>query len=255
MSECEFAQLLSEYLNHELNKSKHEEVAEHYRHCHSCAERLKELKTVHRILAQHNRPAPPKALLKDYQNYLRLSFKANPRNFILRPVFGFRNLFVSRPLTLRIVPAAVILIIAMILGKVVFDSFSVNTKSVVEANRENISEGDLRLVQNFLLTSEMWLLEIVNSKKNQMVENGELILRKKVAQKLLMQTFVIHQMALQLKDERTLNFLTHLEMLLFEVENSDEEQMSNLLSDLTPIIKEKKLLNKNRELRSKFKTI
>ena len=83
--------------------------------------------------------------------------------------------------------------------------------------------------------------------KTMPIEEEDFYLDKETSQKLLMKTFVVHETALKLNEPQIVQFLSQMELILYEMANLDETDQ-NVLSGIKPIIKEAGLIEKSKQL-------
>ena len=95
----------------------------------------------------------------------------------------------------------------------------------------------------------MVLLEMMNSDSG--VE--DMILSKDVAQKLLMKTFLVHQIALKLNEPKILHFLGQMELILYEMSNVSPGENEQTIEYIRMVIEEARLLEKVQELQKILK--
>ena len=81
------------------------------------------------------------------------------------------------------------------------------------------------------------------------LDTDDFILEQQTAQKLLIKTFLVHEVALKLNDPKMLKFLARMELILYEIANAEEEQLAETLSSVRFIIDEARLLTEVRELK------
>ena len=63
------------------------------------------------------------------------------------------------------------------------------------------------------------------------------------AQKLLIKTFIVHEIALRQNDPKILRFLSKMELLLYEVSNAPTEELTQSIDMFNIIIDNSNLLN------------
>jgi len=254
MQKCDFEKYLIEYINGDLTKSKYSELTEHLTHCSICSDQLDNFEPFHVMLLKRQRPNPPERIQKRYQNYLAVNFKSGARIRVISDYF-WNLIFGSESRLIRLAQVVALIFIGVILGRIFFYP-SANSKHKMESTNfeRNLSEGDLKLITTFLLESEMLLLEITNGEPNELSQNFEFSLDRELAKKLLMKTFLIHEKALQIQSQQVLNFLSQLELILYEIANSDEEEGIDLL-EIKQFIHQQKLLEVTRRIKSSFENL
>jgi hypothetical protein len=112
-----------------------------------------------------------------------------------------------------------------------------------------ISNVDIDYMSYYFSASEMVLLEMMNSDS----EREDIILSKDVAQKLLMKTFLVHQIALRMNEPRILQFLSQMELILYEMSNIGPEEYAQTIEYIRMVIEEARLLEQVQDLQKILK--
>ena len=84
-------------------------------------------------------------------------------------------------------------------------------------------------------------------------EREDIILSKDVAQKLLMKTFLVHQIALRMNEPRILQFLSQMELILYEMSNIGPEEYDQTIEYIRMVIEEARLLEQVQDLQKILK--
>ncbi|MEE9118064.1 MAG: hypothetical protein V3U02_05660 [Calditrichia bacterium] len=139
----------------------------------------------------------------------------------------------------------------MIVGWIVFAQ--VEPKVVFQNNdpyqmSQPISSVDIDYIYYYLQVSEMVLLEIQNS-----TDQSDFYLNRELAQKLLIKTFRVSEIALQLNNLRMINFLNRMELLLHEASNLNEEEIDESLDTIKMVIEKANLLREVKVLQTMMK--
>jgi len=90
-------------------------------------------------------------------------------------------------------------------------------------------------------------MEIKNIEKKSPINKADLEFNKSIAQKLLIKTFIVHEIALRQNDPKILRFLSKMELLLYEVSNVPTDELTNSIDAFNIIIDESKLLDDTRK--------
>jgi hypothetical protein len=107
-----------------------------------------------------------------------------------------------------------------------------------------VSHEDLLYLKAYLQATEIIMLDVLNRD----VEEIDIRFNKEIAQKLLIKTFVLHEKILKVKEPRILKYLSRMEILFFELSNSDESEFSDTIKHVRWVIEETDLLPESREL-------
>ncbi|NIR49047.1 hypothetical protein GWO43_11400 [candidate division KSB1 bacterium] len=257
MSQCQYEALLPEYCSGDLTSPKKDEVARHVETCDACKKLVQELSEVQSVLAERQRPAVSEDLMSEYKRTVEktVSSKFNAVRRVNRAVQYSRHLLVGKKPWMRFAQVAFLLLVGLLLGKIIYDTQSHEDQVAFTPKVRQLpfSAADLRLVSDFLEESEMILLEIANHDLSEMTQQPDLFLDAKTAQKLLMQTFIIHEHALRMQIKGLSELLTQMELILYDLANSEvSDDRNELLKELRHIISAKRLLDVNRELRSQI---
>lgn len=252
MKPCEYEKFLADYVAGELSSLKNAEIKEHLLTCKVCAFKLQKFQQLHQVLIQRQRTKFPDKILREYQRNLKTLFKPKSRWEAIKDRFWeyWDSVFGIQPLWLRFAEAGALLLIGFFFGWLVFSTAPKTQNIPVKAEIITLptSQADLELMSNFLFESEILLLQIVNSNSNGEGELADFSLTKEISQKLLMQTFFIHEKALQLQDDRILSFLTQMELLLLEISNLSDEDIFEVFKEIKQIIKDLNLLTATKNL-------
>jgi hypothetical protein len=84
------------------------------------------------------------------------------------------------------------------------------------------------------------------------LNKSEIEFNKNIAQKLLIKTFIIHEIALRQNDPKILRFLSKMELLLYEVSNIPTNELGRSIETLNMIIDDSKLLDDARRFQKDF---
>jgi hypothetical protein len=107
-----------------------------------------------------------------------------------------------------------------------------------------VSKKDLVYLKAYLQATEIIMLDVINRDS----EEIDIRISKEIAQKLLIKTFILHEKALKMNEPRILKFLSRMEILLFELSNSEESDFADALKNVRWVIKEADLLPESRKL-------
>ncbi len=246
MNTCDYQKYYSEYISGELPPDLDLEFYRHLMHCQVCEQEIERFYQVYRQLRSRRRPAPDAGLIKGYHRHLRSSFKASfsrmsPREFIHELIFTHSR-------AVRFAEVFLVLLAGILIGWFFFYDTGPSQMSVTatpEYHGKPISKQDIEYLNYYFLASEIVLLEMMNGE----LEEDDFVLEKETAQKLLIKTFRVHEVALRMKDPKILRFLTRMELILYELSNTDQDQLAETLASVRYIIDEAQLLGEVRELK------
>ena len=210
----------------------------HLQTCTSCSKKIEEFYKIHSELLSYQRPAVPPVLLDSYYKQVDLTFG---RETLSNKITLFFNWFIrKRSPVFRLVRFAFLIITGIVVGWLVFAP--VESKIVFQSNdphqtSQPVSSTDIDFIYYYLQASEMVLLEVQHSS-----DPSDFILNRELAQKLLIKTFRVSEIALQLKNLPLIKFLSRMELLLHDASNLDLEEMNESLERTKIWIEEANLL-------------
>jgi hypothetical protein len=244
MNACEFEIYFDEYICGELDRETDIRFQNHLQECNTCRAKLDDFYEIHHQLKTRKRAKLTKATRLTYHAKLKKSLLINAP--VQRFSSFFNKLIYTRSPWIRLAEAMVILIVGIGIGMVVLsgskepDGSSAVPTSIVrpELFAQPVSKVDLEYMTYYFSASEMILLELSNYEQD--VET--LFLEKEVAQKLLMKTFLVHEIALRLNEPDILNFLSHMEFILYDLANTPGTEIDETMSEIKSLIEQKRLL-------------
>ena len=256
MKKCKFEKYLVDYLNNELPAAAHLETEQHLRDCQICSNQIHEIETIHFMLLERKRPEPSGDLVDQFDQELNEIFESKSRFENTRRLFGnFWNFLNNIPPSgIRLAGAVAILIIGIFIGKMVFKPTQKSEIVIIEPTMVNLikNQSELKLINSYFSDSEVLLLEIMNSNLAEQLADKNFFLSKEIAQKLLIRTFLIHEIALKLDNKPILNFLSNLEFLLYDIANSNDDEIVQKINEIQEMIKDTNLLEKARLFQELF---
>ncbi len=244
-SGCDFEKLFESYFKGDLSPAEELYLQKHLLTCPECSKKIDDFYSVHLRLSSFERPAISTELLNDYHKQVDLSFGKETMN---QKIGLLINRFISRPPPIiRMAQLAMLLVTGIIVGWFIFSPsepeiiMQIGTpyQTTLPATKENINS-----VYYYLQASEIVLLEI---------QNAESFIDRELAQSLLIKTFRVHEIALQLNNVQILKFLTHMELLLYEASNLRDDEENEVLETIRMVIRETDLIVKARNLQSTLK--
>jgi hypothetical protein len=250
MNNCKFEIYYDEYISGELEPELDIEFQNHLKLCSSCSQKLDEFYRLHRLLTGRRRPPVPVEIYQTYQKNLKTGLLINA------PIQKFSSfwekIFRTRSPLFRLAEIAVVIIVGIFIGiYIVTGEDEKKSPPILEPEffARPISNVDMDYMSYYFSASEMVLLEMMNS------DSGEedMILSKDVAQKLLMKTFLVHQIALKINEPRILRFLSQMELILYEMSNIAPNENEQAIEYIRMIIEEARLLEQVQDLQKILK--
>ena len=248
-SGCEFEELFEGYFNSDLSPAEELALQNHLKSCASCSEKIEKFYNIHSILKNKKRSVAPKELIESYYKQVDLTFGRESLSHKVALFFSqFRR---KRSPLLRTAQIISLVIVGIVVGWLVFAP--VEQTVVFHSNdpyqtSHPISNEDIDYIYYYLQASEIILLEVQNTS-----DPSDFYLNRELAQKLLIKTFKVSEIALQINNLRLINFLNHMELLLHDASNLNIEEMDESLDYIKMMIEEADLLNEVKTLQTMIK--
>jgi hypothetical protein len=185
-------------------------------------------------LRNRKRPQIPAELLDRYHAELQKQYSLKSR----KTIFSWR---------IRIVEIGFAVFLGIIAGWFFFSQeTSSNIQPYLNVIRfeKPVSQDDLLYLKAYLQATEIIMLDVLNRD----VEEIDIRFSKEIAQNLLIKTFILHEKVLKVNEPRILKYLSRMEILFFELSNSEEAEFTNTLKHVRWVIEETDLLPESREL-------
>ena len=248
-SGCEFEELFKGYFNSDLSPAEELSLLNHLKSCARCSQKIEKFYQIHSSLKAYKRFAAPAGLLESYNEQVDLTF--GRETLFNKIVLFFSRFGRKRSPLIRTIQILSLLIIGIIAGWLIFSPAEQNI--VFHSNdpyqiSKPVSSVDVEYIYYYLQAAEMVLLDIQNNS-----DPADLFLNREIAKKLLVKTLRVKEIALQINNLRLLNFLSHMELLLYEASNLNMEEMNESLDSLMMIIEEADLLNEVKTLQTLMK--
>lgn len=255
MKVCKHQKLIIPFLMHELSEADRTAFEDHCATCPNCSQALEQFVPVHRLLDRQVRQPIPQAIEKEYQRALRRQF-GRP----LAPLQWLRNaaakmtkwLYAPTPVQ-RLAQALALLLLGVWIGYRAFAPHSTLTidGDLAVNDVQIISGQDLQLINEYMIRSELILLTIVNSSTDS-IRQSDLLLNRELADILLHHSGEVQKKTALLEDEHLSSFVNHMEFVLLEVSNQDENNIEQTLLELRQMIKEAKMVQISRQVQSRL---
>jgi len=230
---CDFENYFEGYYSGELSPAEELVLQKHLLSCPSCAPKLNDFYSVHSILKKYDRPRPAQNLLESYHQQVNLSY--GRESISQKLTLLLYRLTSSRSLFFRVAQLAMLIATGVIVGWILF--YSQEPPMIVQSGYPSqssrpVAKEDVDYVFYYLLASEMILLEIQNN-----VDESTFYLDGELAQKLLIKTLRVREIALRLENLKLLDFSGQMQMLLHQISNIEEDDLSDFLGTIKMVIK------------------
>jgi len=248
MKPCPFENYFAGYISGELDNSKIVEFQSHLLTCSTCPKKLNEFSEALYFLKSQKRKNPPPGLIKEYHENLDSIFtESNETNQWSRNIENiFQTIFWRRSLSFKIAEVVGFVIIGIFIGWLIFSpqpEIQQNPNLNPDYFTRPISKEEVEYINYYFQAAELLLLEIKNIDNNEKISYANIEFHKEITQKLLIKTFIVHEIALRQNDPKILRFLSKMELLLYEISNQDKEELASSLSSFTLIIDDTNLLD------------
>ena len=237
-TECDSENYFEGYYSGELFPAEEIALQKHLLSCPTCAQKINDFYAVHSILKKYDRPAPTKNLLATYHQQANLSYgkESISQKFTLL----LYRLTSSRSPLFRFAQLAMLIATGIIVGWIIFSTqerqIIVQSAYSSQSSRP-VAQEDVDYLYYYLLASEILLLDIQNN-----IDEPEFYLDGELAQILLIKTLRVHEIAMQLNNLNLLNFNSQMRMLLHQISNIEEDELSDFIGTIKMVIKEADLI-------------
>jgi hypothetical protein len=250
MSSCKFEIYFDEYIRGELDPQMDINFHTHLESCNNCRQKLDEYYPVHHILNSRQRPKVDSEIQASYHKNLKTGLLINAP---VQKLSSFIDkLIYTRSPWIRLAEVAVVLMLGIFIGTMLLSSPE-KSKSIPilepEQFAQPVSRVDIEFLSYYLGASEIILLELMNGDS----DAAGIFMDKEVGQKLLMKTFLVHEIALRLNEPEILRFLGLMEVILYDLSNMTPKEIDETLKFVRSLIEEKKLLPTIQDLQKRLK--
>jgi len=257
MKICSFENYFVDYVTGELDNNEIIEFQSHLGKCPTCSKRLDEFYIIHYSTKSQKRKEPPSELIKEYHQNLDYAFSESKKtNQWSKYVDNlFQTIFWRRSFSFKIAEVVGFILIGIFIGWLIF-----NPQPEIHTDKNTnpdyfirpISTAEVEYISYYFQAAELLLLEIKNIEAKSPINKAELEFNKSIAQKLLIKTFIVHEIALRQNDPKILRFLSKMELLLYEVSNVPTEELTQSIDAFSVIIDESKLLDDTRKFQKEI---
>jgi hypothetical protein len=256
MKNCSYEKYFIDYISGELNQKEMLDFQGHLNNCSTCATELDKFYKIHYELKDTKRIELKQELLSEYHHNLSKEFALEKNEIRPKLVFyeWFQSIFLQRSWSVKLAEVLSLVILGII-GWFLFNPAEENSTSI-NANPEYftrpISKAEVEYINYYFQAAELLLLELKNMDAQSGQNRSEIEFNKTIAQKLLIKTFIIHEIALRQNDPKILRFLSKMELLLYEVSNIPTNELGKSIETLNMIIDDSKLLDDARKFQKDF---
>lgn len=258
MNSCEFEKYFIEYVSGEMENSEKLRFQLHLEKCPICPNKLDEFYSIHQKIGSRARLKPSELFLNEYHNSISQMFPEDSKeNVIIEKLIQIYEFLVTKKsYRIRFVEVAGLILLGIIVGWFVFTP-SQNQVNENYTDSQHFSQqipaSELAHINYYFQAAELLLLEIKNFDESMTISSADFEFNRSIAQKLLIKTFIVHEIALRHNDPQILRFLTKMEILLYEISNLDVEELNKSTLELfNLIIDDTNLLNEARHFQKRL---
>ena len=249
---CQYEKYFVDYVSGNLKDKEKLSFQMHLESCPTCPQQFDEFYTLHNKIKLRKRKNPDSELLTNYHKKLASEFSYDSQNKKLTNLIDktIESIFWERSLRFRIAEVLGLILIGIFIGWLIFyPKTEINQSSNLNPDYfiRPISKAEVEYINYYFQAAEWLLLEIKNIDVNTALNKGDIEFNKSIAQKLLIKTFIIHEIALRQNDPKILRFLSKMELLLYEVSNVPTEELKQSMDVFHVIIDDSRLLDDARE--------
>jgi hypothetical protein len=259
MKNCSFENYFVEYVSGELDNNEIIAFQSHLKTCPTCAERFDDFYEFHSNLKSRKRKKPKPDLITEYHKNLSSEFPDPNIGKKWSQQFEdlFQSFFWPKSLNIRIAEVLGLILIGVLIGWLIFyPQTEIHRNININPNyfHNPISRAEVEYINYYFQAAELLLLEIKNIDLKSPLNKTDIEFNKNIAQKLLIKTFIINEIALQQNDPKILRFLSKMELLLYEVANVPSEELSQSIDTFNLIIDNSRLLDDARKFQKDLTT-
>ena len=256
MKNCTYEKYLAPLVTDELTAQEVKELQQHLLTCERCSTALTEIQAVDRLLKVRKRQPAPSHLYAAYTRELNRRFRREPRwASVLRPFISWLGLLTqSRTPALRLARSFAVLLMGIFIGRLIFLSPQ-TTMPLTETDTQAssmLSQADLQQLSDYFVQSELLLLTIANTPVESRAAPDDFLLDRDIAKSLLLKSTTMQRKANAIDDESIIIFLNHLEFILLELSNREDDQIQSTFLEIRDMVREAGLVQKSRKLQEKL---
>ena len=222
MKNCEFEKYFVDYVTGDLSENEKLEFHKHLNKCESCSNSLDEFYNFHQKIKNRNRPIPDSELVEKYHQELSDLFDdTSDKNSLLSKLSNFINsiIFPKSP-KIRLAEVFVLIVSGIILGWFIFSPNSnqiVSKDNYTEYFSKPVNSEEIEYISYYFQAAELLLTELKNIDYTENNNSAEIEFNKSIAQKLLIKTFIVHEIALRQNDPQILRLLSKIEIFWHKI--------------------------------------
>ena len=242
MKTCDKHYLVVDYFFDELSDKQGNEFETHLPGCENCRNHLNAFIETVPMIKQQKRILPEKELINKYYSNLKTTYY-KPKKFSDRIKNLFDSLIFKPTLPIRLAEAAVLILIGVFIGReIIWKSQPAAIQQFANGATNINSYINELILTNFLQETEMIFLDVANINSN---DDDQAILNiSQLAQygNLLEKTSLCRGRAEATEDEKLINLIDDIELILLELCNLEKKLLQEKMSEIREQIHESNLL-------------
>jgi hypothetical protein len=256
MKKCDYDKFLVDFACNELQTWEYKTIEIHIRTCSACSKKLAEFQNITSLLKSRKREKPPVDFMNCFDNNLEQLFTqhVNKHSMIVRIIQFFRYHYLLR---IRFEIGFALLLLGFGIGYFVTQS-KFSSRQAVLTPQIIVVPGlmaESGAISKFLTDAEIVILSLTNFKNVKDVEFPDILIYKKASGRLVSETTNIRDYALLIEDENLHKIIIHLEQLLLEIANIQEDDFQQKLMKIREVAKEEKLFRKVKSFKDGLQTL
>ena len=241
MKTCDKQYLVVDYFFDELDQKRKNEFEKHLADCEICRNYVEVFSATAPIIKRQKRLLPEKELMNEYSQRLKENYYS-PKKFSTTIKEFFESLIITPSIPIRVAEAAVLILIGIFIGKeIIWKSQPVSVQQFANGNKYGTSYVSELIINNYLQETEMILLDVANVNPD---DEQILLSLSQLAQygNLLQKTTFCRTQAEETKNEKLINLIDDIELVLLELCNVEKKTLQEKIFEIRKQINESNLL-------------
>ncbi len=240
MKTCDQQFLIIDYYFHELADSQRRDFEKHVQECALCQKQAEAFAATASLIKKIKRAQPEPALFRQYSQQLKAHYYPS-KNLIARITEVLDSLIFKPTLAVRLAEAAVLILIGIFIGRMMFWK----AQPIQQATNDKEFSAPViasLVMDNFLLETEMILLDIVNT--NPTDDEQVLLSLCQLAQyrNLLQKTKICRAEAEETHNAKLIKLTDDIELILLDLCNVEKKTLQEKIVEIKQEIDDMNLL-------------
>jgi hypothetical protein len=240
MKMCTEQNLIVDYFFNELDEIKKNEFEKHLAKCEDCRNYFEAFVSTAPLIKRQKRIKPESEMLELYYQTLKTKYPARKKfTFTTKDILDF--LIIKPPFPVRIAEATILIMIGIFIGRTTLWK-AAPVQQIINGGEYTTSHISKAILNNYLQETEMILLDVINTSPNE--DDQVLLSLVQLAQygNLLQKTSLCRAEAKETHDDKLINLIDDIELILLELCNIEKQSLQEKIVDIREQIKETNLL-------------